>query len=138
MRRIVLLILISIGITSTQLYAADTSKVEVRSSVNDGTNDVEDSGLVVKSFSTGARQQNTYSITTGVNTITVPTGAKGVMLDIPSASKNLHLIGRINETGISLDSTFPVILPISSDGAVVELRISNDSATTRTIYGYWL
>lgn len=131
-------ILMSLVVITSQVYAADTSKVEVRASVNDGTNDVENSGLIVKSFTTGARQQNTYSITTGVNTISVPSGSKGVLIDIPSASKNLHLIGRANDTGISLDSAMPLLLGISSDGAVVDIRISNDNATTRTVYAYWL
>ena len=126
-------------------YAADTSKVEVRASVTDGTSTVQDSGLVTKTFTTGIRQQQTISLSNGANTITVPNNTKGVMFDLTSGDgtgvRSLHLKGVTGDRGISLDSVCPVILPLSYDSAGVvtnTIIISSDNASAVTIKAYWL
>lgn len=134
MKRVILLFLSLIVITG-HAYATDTSKIEVRGTVNDGTAVVEDTNDIVKVFTTGARQQQPITLSVGSNSITVPSGAKAVLLDIGS-TKNLHLIGRPGDKGISLDSNCPVLIPLTSDGAVPAFSISND-ASSATIQAYW-
>lgn len=137
MKKIVLLLVISLLFTTSHCYSADTSKVEVRASVNDGTTDVEDSGLIVKTFSTGVRQQQTITLAANTNTsLSKPTAAKGVLIDVGS-TRSLHLIGVAGDRGISLDSAIPIMLPLSSDGAFTTVSISNDGAAAN-ITVYWL
>ncbi len=137
LKRILVLVAMLSVAASNYCYSSDTSKVEVRASVNDGTSSVEDSGLIVKTFSTGIRKQETLTLSANTNTNLVkPTAAKGVLIDIGS-NRSLHLIGEPGDKGISLDSSCPVMLPLSSDGAFTNLRISNDGAAT-TVYVYWM
>ena len=61
MRKLISLVVMSILWCSTS-YAVDTSKVEVRASIDDGTSTVEDSGLITKTFTAGVRQKQTLSL----------------------------------------------------------------------------
>lgn len=136
MNRVIIGIFVALLFTNN-LYAADTSKVEVRASVNDGTTDVENSGLIVKTFTTGIRKQESITLAANTNTNLVkPTAAKGVLIDVGS-TRSLHLIGEAGDKGISLDSSIPIMLPLSSDGAFTNVRISNDGAAS-TITVFWL
>ena len=134
-----LLFLLSILI-STPVFATDTSKVEIRASINDGTNEVEDTGLIVKTFTAGVRQMQTISLSAGANTISVPNNTKGVLFDVGSV-RSLHLKGTTGDRGISLDSAFPVLLSLSYDSAGVSTNtmiISSDNTSAVTIMAFWL
>jgi len=138
MKRI-LLILIGLSISSIA-YATDTSKVEVRASITDGTSTVEDSGLITKTFTTGVRQQQTLSLSNGANTVSIPNNSKGVLLDLGSV-RSLHIKGHTNDRGISLDSAFPVLIPLSYDSAGVvtnTMIISSDNTSAVSIQAYFL
>lgn len=119
---------------SSNAFAVDTSKIEVRGSISDGTTTVEDSGLIVKTFTAGARQQQTLTLAAGATTVSIPSGSKGVLLDVGSV-RSLHLKGVTGDKGISLDSSFPVMIPLSAD-ATTTMLISNDGVST-TINAYW-
>lgn len=54
-------------------------------------------------------------LSSGVNTITVPTGAVGVTIIFPSDNEETILLKRVTgDTGIALDLTAPVSLSLSS------------------------
>ena len=117
-------------------HAADTSKVEVRGSVDDGTSEVQDTGLIVKLFATGARQQQFVSLAADSFTnVTVPTDAKAVLIDVMT-SDGIKLKGVSADTGISLDSTCPVLLPLSRDGTVT-IGFLNMEDEKHPIRLYW-
>ena len=141
MKRILSLAVISI-LCQSLCYAADTSKVEVRTSISDGSSVVQESGIVTKTFTTGVRQQQTLTLANGANTITVPANTKGLMLDLTSLDstsvRSLHLKGVTGDRGISLDSSCPVLLPLSNDVVTNTMIISNDNATSVQIRAYWL
>ncbi len=130
---------IGLILISTQCYATDYTKVETRVSINDGTTNTEDSGLITKYFTSGVRQQQTLSIANGANTITVPNNSKGLFIDVGSV-RSLHLKGVTGDRGISLDSACPVLIPLSYDSAGVSTNtiiISSDNSTTLTVTAYW-
>jgi hypothetical protein len=131
------LLVVIIGILFCSVsYATDTSKVEVRASVNDGSTNVTDSGLITKTFTTGVRQTETKSLTAGAFTnISVPSGAKAFLMDIGS-SRSLVLKAVTGDVGISLDSVTSVMLPISADN--VTFGVLNRNASNQTVTVYWL
>lgn len=117
-------------------YAEDRSKIEVRASANDEQTTLMDTGLIVKTFQSSIRQQNTLSCDANTNTsLTIPRGSKAVLIDV-GTNRSLHLIGGAGDKGISLDSTCPILLPLSSDGSTT-IRISNDLSTSATIKAYF-
>lgn len=135
MKRKILLI-VSLVVICSHCYAAVMSKTETRVSVNDGTTNVEDSGLVTKYFGTGAMQFQVVSLSSGFNNISIPSGAKGVFIDI-SADTNMILKGVTADKGISLDSNCPVLFPISADGSTT-FGITNLSGSTQQIKVFFL
>ena len=130
------LALISYFLLIVNAFAEDRSKIEVRASANDEQTVLMDTGILINSFTSSVRQQQKFSAEANTNTaITVPQGAKAVLIDI-GTSRGLHLIGAAGDKGISLDNNVPVLLPLSSDGNVT-IRISNDLSTTATLKLYW-
>ena len=132
--------LILITIISSFCYfssaSADNSKVEVRGSVDDGTTTLETTGLITKYFTSGARQQQQISLTASAFTaITVPSGARAVIIDMLSAD-GIKLKGLTGDQGISLDSVVPIVLPLSGDGTVT-IGIQNLETTAQTIRVFW-
>lgn len=113
---------------------AENSKVEVRGTVDDGDEVVSSSGLITKYFSTGVVQVQTLSIDGNTHTtITVPSGAKAVLIDVIS-SDGLQLKGVSTDRGISLDDTTPVLLPLSTDSTIV---INSLEANGNRIRLFW-
>lgn len=130
-------LLILAMLIATPAYATDQSKIEVRGSINDEQSDLMDTGLIVKTFSSGAVQMNKVSVdAASTASVTVPSGAKAILIDV-GTYKNLVLKGVSGDTGISLDSTTPVLLPISSDGnttVVIRNKSSNQGASLRVYF----
>lgn len=133
MKKIILVIL---GLVLTFSAHADNSKIEVRGSVDDGTTTISDTGLITKYFGTGAQQQQTISLTASTFTnISVPSGAKAVLINVLSAD-GIKLKGITGDEGISLDSACPVLMPLSTDGTVT-LGIQNMETSAQTIKVYF-
>lgn len=129
--RKVLVLLLSLLISS-QAYAVEKSKVQIQASIDDETSTLSNTGLITKYFNTGARQQQSVSLTASAFTgITIPTGAKAILIDVISAD-GIKLKGVTGDTGISLDSTVPVLLPISGDGSAT-IGIQNMETSAQTI-----
>lgn len=126
-------ILLALLLITTPAFAE--SKIEVRGSIITSDETVLNTGLITKYFASGARQQNTITLSANTNTsVTIPTGAKAVIFDLGS-THDLHLIGRAGDRGISIDSDCPLVMSISNDGNTTIL-ISNDS-TSQNIDAYW-
>lgn len=122
--------------TMVKLAQADNSKLEVRGSVNDGTTTLQDSGLITKYFTTGVRQQQTLSLTASAfTTVTIPTGAKALLVDVGSVT-GIKLKGVTGDAGISLDSTVPMLLPISQDGSAT-IGFQNMNSSAKSVTAYW-
>lgn len=116
---------------------AENSKLEVRGTVDDDSDILMSTGLIVKNFTTGARQSQKLSIDSATfSAFTVPSGAKAVLIDV-GTSTGLHLKGVSADTGISLDNTVPVLLPLSDDIGVTTLGLRNDGPSTQTVKIYW-
>lgn len=136
MKKIIWLAIFLFGFSSSS-YATDTTKIQVRANTNDGSSTVLDSGIISKVFTSGARQQQTISIDgASFSAFTVPSGAKAVLIDV-GTSTGLRLKGVTGDNGISLDSTCPVLLPISDDVATATLGIRNDGPTGKPVKVYW-
>lgn len=136
MKRFLFLFLILI-LFHTSAWATDTSKVEVRGQVNDGTTNLQDSGIISKSFTAGVRQSQAITASASAFTaLTVPSGAKAILIDVGTV-RGLKLKGVTGDVGISLDSTVPVLLPLSSDSANVTLGILNNYASDASIRVYY-
>lgn len=114
---------------------ADTSKVEVRASISDtsGVN-VEDSGLITVTFDSGVRQQQTVTLTASTfSSITVPTGAKAVL--ITGLTGAARLKGVTGDTGITMAANCSILIPL---GTTPSLGILEASAADQTLQLYWL
>ena len=137
MKRLLYTSLLVIGVLYSAIaFATDTSKTEVRVSINDGSSTVVDWGLVVDSFTSGTRQTQTVTLTGSAFTaLTVPSGAKGLFIDT-SAISGLKLKGISADNGISLDATCPLLMSISDDGATV--GIQNLYSTSQDVQVTWL
>ena len=113
-------------------YATDYSKIEVRGSVNDETSTVQDTGAITKYFASYNRQSSLVTLTaSGFTNISIPTNSKAVLIDVISAD-GIKLKGVTGDTGISLDATCPVLLPLSTDGTTT-IGIQNMEASAQTI-----
>ena len=122
---------------SANAYATDTSKVELRGQINDGTTNLQDSGIISKSFTAGVRQSQAVTATASAFTaFTVPSGAKAILIDVGTV-QGLKIKGVTGDTGISLDSTVPVLLPLSSDSSNVTLGVLNEYGTDATLRVYY-
>lgn len=133
MRKLLALLIL----VSTPAFAGDYSKIEIRGSVNDESTTNQDTGLITKFFSNGARQINKVSLDGSTFTnITVPSGAKAVIIDV-GTYRHLKLKGVTGDTGISLDSNCPVVMPISSDRSTTTLGILNNASTSAEVKIYW-
>lgn len=133
--RFIALVLVLIGL-AVPCYA-ENSKIEVRGSIDDGSGTIQDSGLITKYFPSGVIQQQTVSLDSSTfTTITVPINAKALLIDMMSAD-GITLKGVTADVGISLDSTCPVLLPLSSDSSTMTLGIRNDERAGNKIRLYW-
>jgi len=125
------------AILVTNSYATDYSKIEVRGQVTDETTTNLDSGNITKYFATGSRQMQTVSLTASAfNNLTVPSGAKAVLIDV-GTSHSLKLKGVTGDTGVSLDTACPVLLPISDDPATTTLGILNSHGSAQSVKVFW-
>lgn len=113
---------------------ADTSKIEVRGSITDTSSVfVEDSGLITNTFTSGVRQQQTVTLTASTfSSITVPTGAKAVL--ITGFTGAARLKGVTGDTGIVMEANCPVLVPL---GTTPSLGILEASAADQTLQVYW-
>jgi len=70
-------------------------------------------GTLTSVAAVGTIQEATLS--TGANTITVPTGTTAVLIGMPSGNATLvTLKGVTGDTGVALHKTFPTLLPLDS------------------------
>lgn len=130
------ILILAFLLISSVTYAAESSKVEVRATIDDGTSVLQDTGAITKYFTSGARQQQSVSLTASAyTTLSVPSGAKGIFVDVGSVD-GIKLKGLTGDQGISLDSTIPVMLPLSTDGTVT-IGFQNMEASAQTIKVYW-
>ena len=131
-----LLIFLILMAVTVSAGATDRSKIELRGSGNDEQTTLMDTGLIVKTFNSSVRQSNKVSLDASSTTsITVPTGAKVVLIDVGSY-EGLHISGESGDKGISLDDTVPLLMPLSADGNTT-IVISNDIGSSATIILYW-
>ena len=127
---------VALLIMDCNIAHATSGKIEVRGSTDDGTTTLTDSGLITKYFTNDVVQVQVVTATASSFTnLTVPTNAKAVMIDVGSV-RALKLKGVTGDVGISLDSTCPVVLPISRDSTVT-LGIQNLTATSETVKVYF-
>jgi len=114
---------------------ADTSKVEVRGSItNDSSVFVEDSGLITNTFASGVRQQQAVTLTASTfSSITVPTGAKAVLITGLSGAATLK--GVTGDTGIAMAANCPVLIPL---GTTPSLGILEGSGAGQTLQLFWM
>ena len=126
------MIVMTVGLLYASLaLATDTSKVEVRASITDGSSTVEDSGLITKTFTTGVRQQQPVSLAASSFTaLSKPSGAKGILIDWGTVS-NVKLKGLSASIGCAniLNAKQQFIQPYNSNHAPLpgrsrELRIT--------------
>ena len=130
-----LIAILAIFLASTAY--AENSKIEVRGSVDDGTNTYMSSGLITKYFASGARQQQAVTLTASAfTTISIPVGSRAILIDMLSAD-GLKLKGLTGDQGISIDATCPVLLPISSDGTTT-VGIQNLETSSQRINVFFL
>lgn len=133
MKKLIVLVMI---LVSTQAFA-ENSKIEVRGTVDDGENVISSSGLLTKYFPSGVVQQQYLSLDSNVFTaITVPTGAKAVLIDMMSTD-GVALKGVTGDVGISLDNHAPVLLPLSNDSTTMTMGILSREANGNRIKLYW-
>lgn len=112
---------------------ADSSKVEIRGSIDDGTSDVLDSGLITSYFSSGVRQQQPKTLTASTfNALTVPTGSKALL--IVGISGTATLKGVTGDTGIALGTNCPTLIAL---GTTPSIGITEGSGSNQTVTLYW-
>ena len=136
MNRYILSLLMLVFFQSSAL-AVNNGKVELRVS---GDSDSEivilDSGLITKYFTNDVIQTQNVSLTAGAFTaFTVPSNAKGLMVDVGSV-RSLALKGVTGDVGISLDSNCPVLVPLTRDASST-VGILNRNATAQTVRIYF-
>ena len=132
----ILLFAVILLVATTYLAFAENSKIEVRGSIDDGTSTLQDSGIITKYFTTGARQSQLVTLTAGAFTaFTKPSAAEALLIDIGSV-RSLRLKGVTGDVGISLDSNCPVLLPISDDNVTIGILSNNASNTTVRLYWF--
>ena len=127
--------LVLLAILATVPCFADNSKIEIRGSADDGESQVMSSGLITKYFASGVIQQQTISLDSNSFTaLTIPTGAKAIMIDVIS-SDGLILKGVTADTGISLDKTCPVLMPLTSDSSIrIGIRNNENNSNRAKVY----
>ena len=131
-----LIVFLIFGLSLINIAYAENSKIEIRGSIDDSESTLQDSGLITKYFTTGARQSQSVSLTgNSFTNIVIPTGAKAILIDVVS-SDGIKIKGVTGDTGISLDSTVPVMLGISSDGSAT-LGFQNMQSTAETVRVYF-
>ena len=119
-----LILIVSLLIITSRVYAAEKSKIELRGSVDDGTSTLQDTGPMVDYFTANARQNQLIQLPASSYTnIVVPLTADAVIIDVGTFT-GLKLKGVTADTGISLDSSTPILLPLSRDNTVT-LGIQN-------------
>lgn len=115
---------------------ADNSKVEIKATADDGQDVLQSTGLITKYFTSGTIQQQYVTLTASAFTnISIPSGAKAMLIDVISAD-GIKLKGVTGDTGISLDSTVPVLLPITQDGTAT-IGIQNLETASQRIKVYF-
>ena len=113
-----LIVFLIFGLSLINIAYAENSKIEIRGSIDDSESTLQDSGLITKYFTTGARQSQSVSLgASGFTAITVPSGSKAILVDVLTAD-GIKIKGVTGDQGISLDQTCPALLPLSTDGTV--------------------
>ena len=116
MNKITSFVLIMIMTMASSAHALNDGKIEIRGRSSNGTFTVMDTGIITKVFTEDATQQSIVTLTASAFTnVSVPSGAKAVLIDVGTNS-GIKLKGVTGDTGISLDSTCPVLMPLSTDG----------------------
>lgn len=126
---------------ASSAWATEYSKVEVRASVNDEETTIQDTGLITKFFASGARQTQKVNLPAATFTaLTWPASADAVVITFTSTNSpvGLKLKGVTGDTGISIDSTVPLVLGLSSDAANINLGILNEKASADSCRVYWV
>lgn len=116
-------------------FASNQSNVSVRGYVDNGSTKTIDSGTITSSFTTGAIQTQVLTLTANAfNAITVPSGAKAILIDTTTSQRGMILKGATNDNGISLDTAVPTLIPITADTSATVGIKNLGGATTVTIY----
>ena len=133
-----MILLLLLLLFSTPAFAATNGKVEVRVSADTDSETVMiDTGLITKYFTNDVIQTQNVTATAGAFTnFSKPTNAKALMIDV-GTSRSLALKGVTGDVGISLDSTTPILIPLSRDSAVT-VGVLSRSESDQTIRLYWL
>ena len=130
------LLLVVMLLIASNCLAADTATIEVRGKVSDGSSTVMDTGLITKTFTANARQQQTVNLTANAFTnIAVPNTADAVLIDI-GTNRSLTLRAVTGATGISLDSACPIMFPVSADNVTFGLFNANTSNVQVRVYWF--
>lgn len=129
-------LILALLLISAPAFATEYSKVELRASVNDETATLQDTGTISKYFVRGARQQQAVSLTASAFTaLTVPTGAKAMLVETTSLD-GVKLKGVTGDTGISVDSTTPILVPVSDDNTTIGFQNMNSTASQIRVYWF--
>lgn len=112
---------------------SNNSKIEIRGSQDDGTTELMDSSLITNYFSAGVTQQQTFTITASTfNAITVPSGAKAILISAVTGGATLK--GVTGDTGIKLGTNCPTLIPL---GTTPSIGILDTSGSTQTVQLYF-
>lgn len=118
------------------------AEVKISVVVTDSTGVVIERDLLPVRFAPGAGssgQHQTFTLANGDNTLTVPTGAKLLLLELTSSAPVLKLKGNAGDTGIP-------ITPSSNPAGVATLLtlgtsptvIINNAGTSYSVDGTWV
>ena len=133
MKKLLVLVLMLVSVPCF----AENSKIEVRGTVDDGDEIVSSSGLITKYFSSGTVQQQYVSLDSNSFTaITIPRGAKAILIDVISAD-GLVLKSITGDSGVSLDDTTPLVIPFSADSSTMTIGIQNTENNSNRIKVYF-
>lgn len=112
---------------------SNNSKIELRGSQDNGTTDILDSSLITSYFTAGVTQQQTVTLTASSFTaITVPTGAKALLISALTGAATLK--GVTGDTGIALGINCPTLIPL---GTTPSIGITDTSGSNQSVALYW-
>ena len=127
-------------LVTSSAWATEYSKIEVRGSITDEEEDLQDTGLITNYFTSNARQTQKVNLPAATFTaLTWPASADAVVITFTSTNSpvGLKLKGLTGDTGISIDSTVPLVLGLSADAANVNFGILNEKASADSCRVYW-
>ncbi len=116
-----------------------TATITVAAVANDGTHDTNriDIAATVASILGANGQRQTLTLSNAFSTVTVPTGAHAVVMQVTSGAVTLTLKGVTGDTGTVLQSgtlaTVPIVLPLGTTPSLGLL-----STGTATVDVWWV